>query len=362
MPESYPPYGADPNRPNETAPWRTGQPGAEDPTMMAPSGWSPSGPVPTGPPQGGPPPVPPAGPPPVPPQAGPPPVPPAGPPLSPSTPPPWPAPPAYGTPTWQAAGPGWAPGPPQPPPRRGLPTWVAVAGVLVALLVVVGLVFAAVKVMGSDSGQTDTADGSDAAETTTSSPEATIPVADLKGLLPSVSQVQSTLQLTDLEVKDDWSDARSLRPDDRVSDGSCLGTQYTSEGTVYTGSGFTAMRGERLERKGTIVATTVTGFPSAGDAAALVDKSTQTWKNCAGKPLTRYFSSLDESESWMLGTAEVNEGVLHVLNFEEGGEGWACSHALADKTNVVIETLVCGVGVTDEGSRLIDEVLSSMTV
>jgi len=356
MTDANTPSGADPNRSNSTTPWHTDQPGSQDPTMRAPTGWSPSG---------GPPPVPPSGPPsgPMPgPSGGPPPVPPGGPPLSSSTPPGWPVPPAYGPAGWAPGPPGWAPGPPGPPgppPRRTVPTWLIVAGVIVALLVVVGLALTAVTVMGSDSEQTDTADAS-ATETTTSSPEATIPVADLKGLLPSVSKVQSVLHLSGLDVVDDWSDAYVLRPEDRVSEVSCVGVQYVSEGTVYSGSGYTAMRGQRMRKDGAIVDANVASFPNAADAAGFVDKSTQTWQNCAGKPLTRYFSASDESESWMIGTPETSDDSVRILNYEEGGEGWACSHALGNKTNVIVETLVCGNAVSDDAGRLLDEMLSSM--
>lgn len=357
MPDPNNPYGDDPSAwdpsrrdqppapQNPTAPWQTGQPvDPQDQTMVAPAGWTPSAPVPPSGPQ---PPVPPNWtPPPAYGQSGPPPpYPPSGPSAyAPSGPPPY-------YPGSQPPPPGWGPG--GPAPRRGIPTWAAVSGIVVALLVVVGLAVTAVTMLGNDSDDTK-------AGPTSATPPPTISVADLQGLLPSIGKVGSLLQISGLAVDDTWSDTYVLRPDDRISDSACTGVQYVSEGSVYSGSGFTAMRGERLKKKGNIVDVTVSTFPGSDDAAAFVARSTQTWRNCARKPLSRYFASSDESESWLIGAPEVSDNTVRILNYEEGGEGWACSHAMGNATNVVVETLVCGIGVEDEAGTLMDDMLSAI--
>lgn len=359
MPDQHTPQGGnrpggDPDRFNPTQQWRAG-PGAapQDPTMAAPIGWSPSGGMPPPPQQ--------------------------PPPSQPSPPAGWNAPPqgsgwgpgssgwspsqSYGWSPSQPGAAGWPTNPPGspwgPPPGGGRSTGKIAALVGLALVVVVALVVGVVLVTKRSGGDDDTA-APLADATTSSSPAPTVAVTALEGLLPTASTVDTALHISGLDIRDTRQAVYVLENDDRVSDMDCISVPYVSQGAVYEGSGYTAIRARRMEKKDVIIDTAAATFPTSADATEFREKITQQWQGCARKSLNRYFSGNDDDETWMIGSTETGEDTAHTIAYQEGGEGWACTHAIGSRGNAALEALVCGNGMTDEAATLLDSMLNSV--
>lgn len=373
MPDQYTPQGGgppggDPDRGNPTKQWRPGE--GVDPheaTMAAPIGWSPSGGMPPQqPPQ-------PPQPQPQPPPSGwntPPPQSPGWAPGAPG----WSPSQSYGWSPSQPGGTGWPTNPPGgtgwptsppgapwgPPPGGGKPTGKIIGGIAVALTVVIGLVVGVVLATKRSGNDDDASSHLADASTTTSALEPTVSVTALEGLLPTASTVDTALHISGLEIKDTRQAVYVLEADDRVSDMDCVSVPYVSQGAVYEGSGYTAIRARRMEKKDVIIDTAAATFPTSQDATDFREKITGQWQGCARKPLTRYFSYNDDEETWMIGSTETDQDTAHTVAYEEGGEGWACTHAIGSRGNAALEALVCGNGMTDEAATLLNSMLNSV--
>jgi PknH-like extracellular domain len=172
-----------------------------------------------------------------------------------------------------------------------------------------------------------------------------VAVSALDGLLLDASQINAALSATSMKVwfsgkvMWDWSTS--------VSDTNCLAIDGPAQDKVYANTGWTAIRGQRLDdsvddskRRKHYAIQAVVIFPSARDASAFYDSSTQTWPACSN----RRFSDLNPGKPdtvWSVSGTTNDNGMLTTSQVQEGGDGWTCQRALTVRNNVAIDIVTC---------------------
>jgi PknH-like extracellular domain len=147
------------------------------------------------------------------------------------------------------------------------------------------------------------------ADTSGPLPQTPVAVTALDGLLLDASQINDAMNATSMKVGFnatamwDWSSG--------VSDTNCLAVDGPAQDKVYAGTGWTAMRGQRLDdsvddskKRNQYAIQAVVAYPSARDANAFYDSSS-------------------------------------VSQVQEGGKGWGCQRALTVRNNVAIDAVTC---------------------
>lgn len=144
-----------------------------------------------------------------------------------------------------------------------------------------------------------------------------------------------------------------------MSDPDCLGTDIVAAAQVYEGSGWSAVRAQRLsestpEDPDTVlfwVNQSATGFPSPQQASAFVAKSADRWTGCSDRVVRE--SNDAGPVAWTYGELTRTANVISQLSFQEGGGDWACEHALTSYSNSVLEAVACGHDITDQARRIV---------
>lgn len=183
-----------------------------------------------------------------------------------------------------------------------------------------------------------------------------VAVSALDGLLLDISQINAALDATSMKV---WFTATGMWDwSSSVSDSSCLAIDGPAQAKVYANTGWTGIRGQRLDdsiddskKRNHYAIQAVVGFPSAQDASAFYDASTQTWPACS----RRRFSDINPGAPdtvWTVAGVTNNNGMLGTSQAQEGGDGWICQRALTVRNNVAIDIVTCGYSQT--GSVAID--------
>ncbi|MBY0386949.1 MAG: sensor domain-containing protein [Mycobacterium pseudokansasii] len=195
-------------------------------------------------------------------------------------------------------------------------------------------------------GCTSTVDGNAVAADMSRPPiQARISVSALDGLLLDVSQVSSELGATSMKV---WYRAKAMWDwSQNVADKNCLAADGPAQDTVYAGSGWTAVRDQRLDdsvddskNRQHYAIQAVVAFPTAHDASAFYNTSVQSWKNCSN----RRFDDVAPGEPTTVGTVTdvvAENGTLRASQLQEGGDGWSCQRALTVRNNVSIDVATC---------------------
>jgi hypothetical protein len=185
-----------------------------------------------------------------------------------------------------------------------------------------------------------------AADKSGPAPQTPVAVSALDGLLLDVSQINAALGATTMKV---WFNARVLWDwSTSVSDTNCLAIDGPAQEKVYANTGWTAVRGQRLDdsiddskRRKHYAIQAVVVFPSARDASAFYDSSTQSWPVCSN----RRFSDLNPGKPdtvWTVAGVTNQNGMLTTSQVQEGGDGWTCQRTLTVRNNVGIDIVTCG--------------------
>ncbi|VBA61788.1 Serine/threonine-protein kinase PknH [Mycobacterium attenuatum] len=116
-----------------------------------------------------------------------------------------------------------------------------------------------------------------------------------------------------------------------------------AQDTVYAGSGWTAVRGQRLDdsvddskNRQHYAIQAIVAFPTAHDASAFYTTSVQSWKNCSN----RRFDDVAPDEPttvWTVTDVVTENGTLSTSQLQEGGDGWNCQRALTVRNNVAVD-------------------------
>ena len=178
-----------------------------------------------------------------------------------------------------------------------------------------------------------------------------VAVSALDGLLLDASQINAALSTTSMKV---WFSGKVMWDwSTTMSDTNCLAIDGPAQDKVYANTGWTAIRGQRLDdsvddskRRKHYAIQAVIAFPSAHDASAFYDTSTQTWPACSN----RRFSDLNPGKPdtvWTVSGTTNGNGMLTTSQVQEGGDGWTCQRALTVRNNVAIDIVTCSYRLAD---------------
>lgn len=266
-----------------------------------------------------------------------------------------------------APAPQFMPTPPPPPAPMAYPVapartpshakwWIAagVAGVAIVAVVV------AVVVVALDKGR-------HGPNPTPAQPTSlpTVTPSTLKSVLLSAEEVTSIMRATDMTASQMYTTMGSGSI--TISDEVCMGSAYTAQSSVYSGSGWSAVsdqtlqqpRGDQTTNSAAWVDQTAVTFPSHDQARAFLEKSADQWKSCAGKTVTITVSGSDNSPTWTFGDLSRNGDVITQVATQEGASGWACEHTLTAYSNAVFEAIACSDQISDEATRITEKMVAN---
>jgi hypothetical protein len=190
----------------------------------------------------------------------------------------------------------------------------------------------------------------------------TLSDSNLDQILLSADDVGSIVGGTGLQVNnsaDDLSDSSDIV--DRVE---CLGVMFAAEKKVYEGSKWKAVRDQVVREPGNDkkhwVEQTVVLFPSWEKAADFLQKSQNDWENCANSSVTTQ-SSDNSSYDWKLGhVSRPSDTELTIAMSQQNSDNWNCQHALTAVSNVIVEGVACGRGVSSEGEKIVSRIVQNV--
>jgi serine/threonine kinase PknH len=165
------------------------------------------------------------------------------------------------------------------------------------------------------------------------------------------SSMQSDKPLTSMET----SSATLSLPD-------CKGALYSSESTVYAGSGYTGMSGQVASEPGDnndhFVEQAVVAFPSADKAKAFLQKSLDKWKACNGETVT--VTNNRKTYRWTFAQVDGSSPKFSMLHTQEGANGWACQRTMSVANNVIADINACGYHISDQGVQIADKIVEKV--
>jgi len=183
------------------------------------------------------------------------------------------------------------------------------------------------------------------ADTSGPLPQTPVAAASLDALLLDVDQINSSLRSGmrlryGAQAMWDWSST--------FSDKTCLAMDGPAQEAVYADTGWTAMRGQRLDDnfddpavRNNSAIQAVIAYPSARKANTFYDASVRRWFGCANRTFAERPTDKPEIV-WKVGEAHKVGGTLSTSEVQEASNGWTCQRALTARNNVVIDVATCG--------------------
>lgn len=183
----------------------------------------------------------------------------------------------------------------------------------------------------------------------------------LDQILLSVDDVSSIVGGTGLQLSNSSEDLADSS--DIIDKPECLGAVFAAEKQAYDGSGWKAVRDQIIREPGDDkkhwVEQTVVLFASGDKAANFFDKSRDHWKSCQQTSVTTEGSDYT-SYDWDFGRLqEPSETMFSIDMDQQNSNNWVCQHAMSMVSNVIVEGVVCGNGVADEGRQVVERIVSN---
>jgi serine/threonine kinase PknH len=265
------------------------------------------------------------------------------------------------------------PPPPDRPPAQigtpSAPTWdrkplaIAAGAVIVVIVAATaGYVLTGPKSQPSTSSRPFTM--SQPSTSISQPPSPTVaPVAEaaLDGLLLNPDQINTAMDATGMTVTQPWNTLNDVGFKNPTTPQECTPIDGAAEAAAYTGSGWTAERGQSLQDPSPILHAVDQGvilFPSAQAAAAFVSASAQNWPACANRTYTGNVNNLQ----WSAGPVSTADGTVSATTTEQDANtnGWACQRALTARNNVVIDVAACSHNATDQGINIAHQIAAKV--
>jgi PknH-like extracellular domain len=172
-----------------------------------------------------------------------------------------------------------------------------------------------------------------------------VTVSALDGLLLDIGHIDMALGATSMKV---WFDAKAMWDwSSSVNDKNCLAIDGPAQDKVYANTGWTAMRGQRLDdsvddskKRKNYAIQAVVAYPSAHEANAFYESSAQSWAACS----KRRYSDIAPNQPdtvWTVSDITTDNGTLSTTQVQEAGDGWTCQRALTVRNNVAIDIVTC---------------------
>jgi serine/threonine kinase PknH len=271
----------------------------------------------------------------------------------------------------QSAGgswPGYA-GTPQAPQPVGPPAWTPPApgpgkrnlwlilGAAALVVVVVGALSVWLIVSGSSPSPSS---GGNAPNTPTTSTLPPVATGQLDSIMLSPAQVNPIMRATTMQPDRTIRAMNSAAFSSSIP--SCNGTLYPVLDQVYSNSGYSAVVWQELHEPETnydhVVDQGVVAFPSADQARQFVTNSAPTWQGCAGQTVS--VTADNQTLRWTFAGLNGSAPTITQVHTTSDSRGGSCQHALSAVSNVVLEASACAGSVTDEASRMVQEMATNV--
>jgi serine/threonine-protein kinase len=158
-----------------------------------------------------------------------------------------------------------------------------------------------------------------------------------------------------LVIIDSYSRLQSL-PDSQLSDPNCFGALYAATEPAYAGRPVTTVRSQLLQEPTDSyshrVVQAVVRFINADEAISYVNAEMSVWSQCSGRSVV--WRDHGDGMTWDVGSLTRSADIAALPRTRSDDSGWACSHAMVPRLNVVADVSACGVGgnVVDESIAL----------
>jgi serine/threonine-protein kinase len=123
---------------------------------------------------------------------------------------------------------------------------------------------------------------------------------------------------------------------------------------AYSTSGYVAARGKKIAENLNSMAhdidEAVVAFQSPSEARKFVDTARAVWEGCGGRRVT-YTGTDRVAQPWTLGMPRTVGEIIAINNVST--DKWGCGHAMASKSNVVVDVDACGYNVADEATAIV---------
>lgn len=259
----------------------------------------------------------------------------------------------------------WGPGPGYPPafapPRRQrFPLWARIAAAAAAVVAIVGAgivinVASSPDDMGSPAlTRSPSPSTTQASPTPTPQAAATVPLSALPGLLLDVATINSIEGATNIVPTPDagsddvaYSGVSTDRPE-------CGEIQIPALEPELDDTGWVGIRTQSLQDPKLVEHldnSAAIYFTTAKAASDFVAKQAQAWPKCNGATL-HLLERGQPSSIWMASTVANRDGMLSIINTQEGAGGWQCQRAMTARNNIVIDVRSCGNNRTDQALKI----------
>jgi serine/threonine kinase PknH len=187
---------------------------------------------------------------------------------------------------------------------------------------------------------------------------ASTPSVDLNSILLGPADINTVMGASNMQPT---NQAEQMGvPPGTLSNPDCLGALAPIQGSVYQGSGYTAVRGQALNAEDPphFVYEAAVSFPSAEQALGFVRTSADKWQACVGQLLT--VTTPNKIFHWNFANPTGSPPKITQVHTQLHG-GRTCQHALSAVSNIVIDVVACGAQIADEGSRIADQMAAKVT-
>ncbi|TDO06556.1 PknH-like protein [Mycobacterium sp. BK086] len=158
-----------------------------------------------------------------------------------------------------------------------------------------------------------------------------------------------------------------FRPDSGFADATCMGPWYPAVSSTYASSGWTAVRsseftdvtGDSAGADNHVVIEALIAMPSVPATTAFFKDAQRIWAGCANRDFTASGAN-GRSWNWEFADLQANQTTLTMLQTQEAGGGWACERTLRMSSNIVADTMACGVDVSGKSSALAAAMISNI--
>jgi hypothetical protein len=145
-----------------------------------------------------------------------------------------------------------------------------------------------------------------------------------------------------------------VQPGEVYSDPHCAVALFNTTVPAYSTSGYVGTRGkevaENLNSMAHDVDEAVVAFQSPSEARKFVGTARAAWQACGGRRVT-YTGTDRVVQPWTLGMPRTVGEIIAINN--ETIDEWGCGHAMASKSNVVVDVDACGYNVADEATAIV---------
>jgi serine/threonine-protein kinase len=148
-----------------------------------------------------------------------------------------------------------------------------------------------------------------------------------------------------------------VQPGEVYSDARCAVALFNTTAPAYSTSGYVVVRGKKIGEKQNSTAhdidEAVIAFPGPTEARAFVAAARAAWHGCGGRSVT-YTGTDRVVQPWTFGLPHTVGEIIAINNATL--DAWGCGHAMASKSNVVVDVDACGYHVADEATAIVKAV------